>query len=85
MQAKSSQGYVSMSGSVMLGSLSSDRENLETSVNEVSDILKTGGPAQAITYYRERLSQMHQLLVRHRPGLTSNLKTAKLKSDSGIT
>ena len=74
-----------MSGSVMLGSLSSDRENLETSVNEVSDILKTGGPAQAITYYRERLSQMHQLLVRHRPGLTSNLKTAKLKSDSGIT
>ena len=73
-----------MSGSLMLGSLSSDRENLETSINEVSDILKTGGSAHAITYYREKLSQMHQLLERHRPGLTSDLKTVKLKSDSGM-
>lgn len=68
----------------MLSSLSSDREDLETSINEVSDILKTGGPAQAITYYREQLAEMYQLLVRHRPGLTFHLKTAELKSDSGI-
>ena len=68
----------------MLGCLSSDRENLGTSVLEVSDILKTGAPAQAIIYYREKLAEMHLLLVSNRPGLTSDLKTVKLKSDSGM-
>lgn len=68
----------------MLSELVSERDNLEKSIIDISQIMSSGGTSESITFYKSQLHMIHSLMDRQRQPLKLELKSATMNYSKGV-